>query len=190
MGRRLIALIHEDSALQLSAALEQVDSPHLGADAGELAGVGRFGVPVASVWTGPTDVLVDFSTTAGVTHWLRACVDAQRPYLTGVTNLSAEQDAQIDTAGRSIAVLTAPNMSLGVNLLLRLVEQAARVLRDYDAEIVEAHHRFKKDAPSGTALALCRAVQAGTARRDRPRPCRRRPLPPAAADWHARPPCR
>ncbi len=162
MGRRLVALIHEDATLRLASALEHESSPHVGADAGELAGVGRIGAAVAPSLIGTADVLVDFSTPAGVTHWLRACVETGTPYVTGVTGLSAEQDAQLDAAARRIAVLAAPNMSLGVNLLLRLVEQAARVLRDYDAEIIEAHHRFKKDAPSGTALALCRALQAGS----------------------------
>lgn len=161
MGRRLIALAGEDRRFSLSAAVEHVHSEEVGKDAGELAGIGRSGIPVQDHTETEFDVLIDFSVPAGTMHWLDFCIARRRAFITGVTGLGAAQLAAIEKAAREIPVLAAPNMSLGVNLMLRLVREAAGVLRDYDVEIVESHHRFKRDAPSGTAQALLEAVRTG-----------------------------
>ena len=166
MGRRLIALAAEDDTVEVVSAVESAACPHAGADAGELAGIGRSGIKVSPELAGDPDVVIDFSLPAGTRHWLAACVRAGLPFVTGVTGFGDEHQAELAQAGRKIPLLVAPNMSRGINLLLRLVRDAAGVLRDYDVEIVETHHRFKRDAPSGTAKALGEAVQAG---RDAPR---------------------
>jgi len=163
MGRRLIALASQDARFELVAALEATGHPHLGADSGELAGIGRNHLPLQDHTDTEFRVLVDFSTPAGTAHWLDYCCLKQRAMVIGTTGHSDEQEQAIRRAAGAIPILKAPNMSVGVNVLFRLAAQAARQLGpEYDIEIVEAHHRFKKDAPSGTALGLLEAVtQAG-----------------------------
>jgi 4-hydroxy-tetrahydrodipicolinate reductase len=162
MGRRLIALAAEDDTIEVVSAVESAACPHLGADAGELAGIGKSGIRVCTELAGNPDVVIDFSLPDGTRHWLAACVRAGLPFITGVTGFETDHETAFAQAAQKIPVLVAPNMSLGVNLLLRLVQETAGVLRGYDVEIVEAHHRFKRDAPSGTADALRQAVQAGS----------------------------
>jgi len=162
MGRRLIALAAADETLRVVAALESTDSPHLGADAGDLAGIGRAGLRVVDKTDAPFDVLIDFSSPAGTDHWLAVCRARRRAIVIGTTGHADAQREDIRSAAGVIPVLKAANMSVGVNVLLRAVRQLAAALDEsYDVEIVETHHRFKKDAPSGTALALLEAVHAG-----------------------------
>ena len=161
MGRRLVALAGEESAFELAAALEHQEHPLLGRDSGELAGVGPNGIAVRDHWDGDFDVLIDFSLPAGTMQWLGFCRQRKRALVTGVTGFTREHLEALEKAAGHIPVLKAPNMSLGVNLMLRLVGEAAGVLGDYDVEIVEAHHRLKRDAPSGTAAALADAVCQG-----------------------------
>lgn len=162
MGRRLVALAQQDAALRVTAALESADSPHLGDDVGELAGIGRIGVVVNHRPTADFDVLIDFSLPAGTVHRLELCRERQCPVVIGTTGHDDAQRTAIRRAAEVVPVLHAANMSVGVNLILRLVEDLARRLNaEYDVEITEAHHRFKVDAPSGTALALRDAVTRG-----------------------------
>ncbi len=159
MGLRVIALIASAPDMELAAAVDRPDHPDLGRDAGLLARVGELGVPLAAELTGKPDVAIDFSAPAATLALARRCADLGVPLLIGTTGLPAEARAEIeDAVARRIPVLVAANMSLGINLLLRLVETAARALPGYDVEIVEAHHRRKKDAPSGTAKELARRL--------------------------------
>lgn len=159
MGRRLTALAGETDGLTLVGALEAAGHPDLGKDAGELAGVGALGVVVGDDLPAGAQVAIDFSVPAGARAILAACREAGCALVIGTTGLGEADQKAIDEAGRVIPVLQAANMSLGVNLLLALVgDVAARLGDDYDIEIVEAHHRFKQDAPSGTALALAQAI--------------------------------
>jgi 4-hydroxy-tetrahydrodipicolinate reductase len=163
MGRRLVALAAEDPQFRVAAALEQPGHPLLGQDAGAAAGVGPLSLPFRTAPEGPVDVFIDFTVPLAMRQALRWCTQTGSAAVIGTTGLTAEDHAALDEAARSIALLQAPNMSLGVNLLMSLAAQAARQLGDdYDIEISETHHRFKKDAPSGTALGLAQAICAAT----------------------------
>ncbi|MCA9255490.1 MAG: 4-hydroxy-tetrahydrodipicolinate reductase [Phycisphaerales bacterium] len=169
MGRRLIALASEDPGLQVVSALEHSKSPSIGKDAGELAGIGANGVIVANEPLADFDVLVDFSLPAGTMHWLGHCLEARRSMVTGTTGLSPDQRSAVDKAAGEIAIVSAPNMSVGVNVMLRVAKMLGATLdASYDIEITEAHHRFKVDAPSGTAIALRDAVAEGRTVHDGP----------------------
>jgi 4-hydroxy-tetrahydrodipicolinate reductase len=163
MGQRLVHLTCEDTDLTLGAALEAANHPRLGQDIGEIVGLGRLGVPLASAagWQQRLDVLIDFSTPEGTMTVLPLCVERRIPLVVATTGHTAEQRHEIEAAAHHTALLMAPNMSLSVNVLFQLVRQAATLLKDkgFDVEIVERHHRFKKDAPSGTALHFARIVQ-------------------------------
>jgi len=162
MGRRIIALSTTNPQVRCAAALEGLNSKALGADAGELAGVDSLGVVIADRLDAEVDVVVDFSTPAGSMHWLAVCAEHRLPFVTGTTGFTDEHRGRLREASGGIPVLVGANMSVGVNLMLRLVRQLAGLLdASYDVEIVEAHHRHKLDAPSGTALALRDAVVAG-----------------------------
>lgn len=164
MGRRIIALASADPAFSCVAALESSDSLFLGQDAGQLAGIAHLGLAVTMSPSAPFDVLIDFSTPAGTLHWLRICEQTQTPIVIGVTGHDEPALQAIREASKKTAVLKAANMSLGVNILLRVVRDLAALLpADYDIEIVEAHHRHKADAPSGTAIALHDAIAHGRA---------------------------
>lgn len=160
MGCCVIRLAAEEADLDLVAALEGTHSEAIAKDSGENAGLPRNQLPVQDHTETDFDVLLDFSTPEGTMHWLDFCLTKQRPIVVCTTGHDDAQVKAISAAGDSIAVLKAANTSLGVNAMLRLVADATRMLGDdADIEIVEAHHRFKKDAPSGTANALLRAVQ-------------------------------
>jgi len=169
MGRRIIALAHEDENLQVAAALEHADSKHIGEDAGLLSGVGTINVPVSTSTDGDWDVLVDFSTPTGTMNYLDACLETGRKLVTGTTGLEVDQIERIESAAREIPIVRAANMSVGVNVLLRAVKMMAATLdASFDVEISETHHRFKVDAPSGTAIALRDAVVEGRTVHDGP----------------------
>ncbi len=155
MGRRLIALASVDPSLACVAALEQSGSQALGQDAGTLAGVARLSVEVREETETPFDVLIEFSLPAGTMQWLEVCRSRGCAMVIGTTGHDDEQTQCIKQASESIAALKAPNMSVGVNVMLRLARTLAATLDEsFDVEITEAHHRFKVDAPSGTAVAL------------------------------------
>lgn len=159
MGRRLVALAHEDEQLQLVAALESSGHGLLGQDVGEVAGIGPIGVKLADTLLEEPRIVIDFSLPVAAGAVIRLCLEHRAGLVMGTTGLSAADQAALDDAAGTIPVLQAPNMSLGVNLMFAVAGQiAARLGEDYDIEIVEAHHRFKKDAPSGTALGLAEAI--------------------------------
>lgn len=162
MGGVLIRLIRETPGVVLAGAVDRPKSPRLGQDAGEVAGAGRVGVEVVDRLAAPQgerQVVVDFTTPEASVANLKAAARVGAPVVIGTTGFTAAQLRRVRTLAAKTPTVFAPNMSLGVNLLLDLVRQAARRLGDaYDVEVVEAHHRFKKDAPSGTALALAQAA--------------------------------
>ncbi len=156
MGQRIVALTHQSADLAVAAALEWEGSPLLKRDAGEVAGIGRIGVPLTSVLVEHVDVVIDFSVPEALVAMARMCGERQIPLVVATTGLNAAQKAAVATAAQTTAVLQSPSMSMAVNVAMKLVREASRVLRDLpdgcDVEVVERHHRFKEDAPSGTAL--------------------------------------
>ena len=158
MGKILIEAIAEVDNAQLSVATEHPDSSLLGADAGELAGVGKNGVAiVSSLDDAPNDfdVLIDFTRPEPTLTHLAWCVANNKSMIIGTTGFSDAEKAEIDAAGEKISIVFAANFSIGVTLTLKLLEMASRVLGDsVDIEVIEAHHRHKIDAPSGTALKM------------------------------------
>jgi len=164
MGHALLESVFADADLVLHGALDRADNPQLGRDAGEqfgrLSGV-KVTSDVAAALNG-ADVLVDFTRPEASMLYLEACKKAGVGMVIGTTGFSAEQKSAIQAASEKISIVFAPNMSVGVTLLINLVEQAAKVLKDgYDIEVVEMHHRHKVDAPSGTALRLGEAAAHG-----------------------------
>jgi len=168
MGRSLIQACHETGGVELAAALEHPDSPLLGSDAGELAGVGRTGVALGAelgAVLDAFDVLIDFTRPGPALANLAVCRQAGKRMVIGTTGFDDAGKAQIAAAAKHIPIVFAPNMSVGVNLCLKLLDLAARVLGDgVDIEIIEAHHRHKVDAPSGTALRMGEVVAAALGR--------------------------
>ncbi|MBS0421104.1 MAG: 4-hydroxy-tetrahydrodipicolinate reductase [Proteobacteria bacterium] len=164
MGQALVRAAASES-IEITAAVASAKSEALGKDAGVLAGVTPLGVTVTAdlpAALGAADVAIDFSNAAATQSNLAACRQARKPLLIGTTGFSL--DSELQEAAREIPVLVAPNTSLGVTLLIELVRQAAAALpAAFDIEIIEAHHRMKKDAPSGTALALGQAAAQGRA---------------------------
>jgi 4-hydroxy-tetrahydrodipicolinate reductase len=154
MGQALIEALRGDNELQLGAALEIPGHASLGKD---VSGV-KIGMDVAAALAA-ADVLVDFTRPDGTLANLRACQAQGKAMVIGTTGFSAEQRKEIEQAAKSVAIVMAANFAVGVNALFKLVESAARILGEgYDVEIIEAHHRQKVDAPSGTALHLGRTV--------------------------------
>ncbi|MFZ2290447.1 MAG: 4-hydroxy-tetrahydrodipicolinate reductase [Halopseudomonas yangmingensis] len=162
MGKALIEAIGQTEGAQLSAAIERPQSSLVGADAGELAGVGRLGVVIAGSLEqvlGDFDVLIDFTHPSSTLVNLQLCRVHGKAMVIGTTGFSEAEKAQIADAARDIPVVLAANFSVGVNLCLKLLDMAARVMgEDADIEIIEAHHRHKVDAPSGTALRMGEVV--------------------------------
>jgi 4-hydroxy-tetrahydrodipicolinate reductase len=166
MGRAVVRAASElPDQLIVTAAVASTSSTALGQDAGELAGIGRLDVPVTddlAAALARADLVIDFSQPHATRSNLTVCRAARKPLLIGTTGFAAELTALFDAAATEIPLLVAPNTSVGVTLLIELTRMAARALHaDFDIEIVEAHHRLKKDAPSGTALALGNAAAQG-----------------------------
>lgn len=164
MGRAVISLALTDARFALVAAHSREGSEYVGHDAGVLAGRAACGMPVhddlESV-LGAADVVIDFTRPEFTVALAGKCASAGCALVSGTTGMDAAQRGQLAEAGTSIPVIWAPNMSVGVNLLLAALRQvAARLGEDFDAEIVEAHHRYKVDAPSGTAIALGEVIAA------------------------------
>ncbi len=164
MGHALLEGVFADAQLQLHAALDRADSPQIGQDAGAHLGK-KLGVNISSDVAAAlkgADVLIDFTRPEASLHYLEACKQAGVRHVIGTTGFTIEQKAKIEAASKEIAIVFAPNMSVGVSLLINLVEQAAKTLNEgYDIEVVEMHHRHKVDAPSGTALRLGEAAAQG-----------------------------
>ncbi|MET0088836.1 MAG: 4-hydroxy-tetrahydrodipicolinate reductase [Candidatus Thiodiazotropha sp.] len=162
MGRSLVQAVHETAGLTLGAATERPASSLLGADAGELAGIGKLGVSLVEDLTqvvGDFDVVIDFTSPQATLQHLEVCRANGKSLVVGTTGLDTAQKDILRSAAEQITIVFAPNMSVGVNLCFKLLETAARVLGDEaDIEIIEAHHRHKVDAPSGTALRMGEVV--------------------------------
>jgi 4-hydroxy-tetrahydrodipicolinate reductase len=165
MGRTLIEAVNQTEGAEVTAAIERPESSLVGADAGELAGVGRIG---ASVVAGidevinDFDVLIDFTAPAATLANAASCAKAGKGMVIGTTGFTPDEKSQLLTAQSNIPLCIASNFSVGVNLCFKLLEEATKVLGDsVDIEVFEAHHRHKVDAPSGTALSMGEAV-AGT----------------------------
>jgi len=165
MGRELVRAASDSPDLSVSAAVASSASAAIGKDAGELAGIKTLGVRVTNdlaAALSAVDVAIDFSDPRVTQSNLTACRLARKPLLIGTTGYAADLGAAFQAAAKDIPLLVAPNTSVGVTLLVELVRQAARALpAQFDIEIVEAHHRMKRDAPSGTALALGKAAAEG-----------------------------
>ncbi len=165
MGRMLVQCGHEMAGIEVTGATEIAGHASLGSDAGELAGVGALGAAltdsVAEALSN-ADTLIDFTFHTAVAANATAAAAAGKSLIIGTTGLTDDETATVREASGTVPIVWAPNMSLGVNLLFALAKRAAAILgADYDAEIVEVHHRHKKDAPSGTALRLGEKVAAG-----------------------------
>ena len=160
MGRRIVALAAENEAFDIVCATEYSGSPDLGRDAGQLAGVGALGIELTDELSGDKpDVAIDFSLPDGTMKFLGPCRDAGIAMVIGTTGLTDAQEAEILEAARTIPIVKAGNYSMGITLLCKLAAIAAEALGDnYDIEITETHHRFKKDAPSGTAIMLAKSI--------------------------------
>lgn len=159
MGRRIIALATEEKRFRLVEAVDHPQSPFLQEDAGRLAGVGELGVPVTDTLKTKCDVVIDFSLPQAADQVIDFCLKTGSALVIGATGLTEAHLERLREAGKSIAIVQATNMSLGMNLLFNLVGKVAASLGpEYDIEIIEAHHRFKKDAPSGSALSLAKAI--------------------------------
>ena len=169
MGMELVRTLQGVAAARLTAAIDRSDGTALGRDAGEQAGVASAGVKVTAdlrAVLGEVDVLIDFSSAAAVAATAQACAAAGVALLVGTTGLDESAQRSLEAAAATVPILVAPNTSLALNVLLDLVQRAARALPNgYDIEIFEAHHRHKVDAPSGTALALGEAAAAGRGER-------------------------
>lgn len=159
MGTRLIQLIDADPSLSLVAAIERADHPQIGGDVGPLVGLGTLGVSLGAILDVQADAAIDFSSPAATLAFAKRCMELQVPLVIGTTGLEAEQRTELERLAASIPILISSNFSKGVNILMRLVALAASALgSSADIEIVERHHHFKKDAPSGTALRLAEIV--------------------------------
>jgi 4-hydroxy-tetrahydrodipicolinate reductase len=168
MGNRIVACLADTPGLRLVAALEAPGHPSLGADAGELAGVRKAGVAVgadAAAAITPDRVLIEFSVPEASLDHLRLVAKSGARAVIGTTGFSAAQRAEIGELARRAAILLSPNMSVATNVAFKLLATMAKALGDeYDVEITETHHRFKKDAPSGTALRMAEIVAAALGR--------------------------
>ncbi len=157
MGRELCRAALQTDGIELAGGTVEPDAPELHADLGELCGAGRTGVTATEAPPEHAGVLIEFTTPEATVEHLSYGL----PHVIGTTGLSDGQLAQVEEAAKSVPVVLAPNMSVGVNLLREVVRDLAAKLEGYDIEVVEAHHRNKKDAPSGTALFLARAAAEG-----------------------------
>lgn len=169
MGRTLIKAVADSKFATLGAAIERPESEFLGIDAGELAGISKTGVVVrgsVAAVSDAFDVLIDFTRPQVTLENVKACIDGGRKIVVGTTGFSSDEYRQLQQAASHIALVAAPNMSVGVNLCFKLLDIAATVLGDeVDIEIIEAHHRHKVDAPSGTALRMGEVVAQALGRR-------------------------
>lgn len=168
MGRTLTALITQTPAAQLVAAIEAAGQPSVGKDAGDVAGVGPLGVTITEDFAAACTagaVALDFTNASAALDHLRTAVQRRAAIVIGSTGFNAQQQEELGRLGPQTRSVIAPNMSVGIAVLQRLIAEAAKALGgDFDPEIVEMHHRMKIDAPSGTALALARTVAAATSR--------------------------
>lgn len=165
MGRTLVRKVTEAEGLEVSGGLEIVGSPALGEDLGKLAGMDPLGIVASddakAVFAG-ADVVIDFTLAEATANNALIAAEVGTAFVVGTTGMNDDQQARIEKAATQVAIVQAGNMSLGVNLLMQVTKQVAAALGlDWDIEVVESHHRWKVDAPSGTALMLGKAAAEG-----------------------------
>lgn len=162
MGKRILALCHEHPDIEIAGALEAPGHPDQGKDAGEVAGIGALNVPItdnAAEVLEKVDVLIDFTFPDVSVANVEAAAAAGKAIVVGTTGIPEAQREAMARVGAGTRCLIAPNMSMGVNLLFKLAGEVSRALgEEFDVEIVEAHHRMKKDSPSGTAVKLAEII--------------------------------
>ncbi|MBW1791977.1 MAG: 4-hydroxy-tetrahydrodipicolinate reductase, partial [Deltaproteobacteria bacterium] len=168
MGQRISYMVSQNPDLQLAGGFEQADNPNVGRDIGEVAGFGTIGVaigPDLPAVINDGDVLIDFTFHTATMEFAKVAAENNKAMVIGTTGLSPENLAELKKLSEKIAIVQAPNMAIGVNVLFKITQKVASILGDdYDIEIVEAHHRMKKDAPSGTALKLGEMAALGVGR--------------------------
>lgn len=156
MGQRVIALASKESRYEIVAAIESATHPALGQDAGVIAGIGEMGLLLTVTGESDADVVIDFSVPDAAVAVLTHCLEFKKPMVIATTGFDEHQDVFIRQSAENIPIVWAPSMSTAVNLLMKLTQVASAALTNYpsgvDVEIIERHHRFKEDAPSGTAL--------------------------------------
>ena len=166
MGRRVIAMAAESAAFNIAAAVDIATHPDIGKDAGLLAGIGEIGVNLTAACPKTADVMIDFSLPQATDATIEYCAKNGIALILATTGLTGSQLINLKTAADKIPIVYATNMSVGMNVLFATVGKVAKMLgEDYDIEITEAHHRFKKDSPSGTALSLAETIAEETARK-------------------------
>ena len=165
MGKRILSLAIDAGTFDVIAAVERRDHPDIGKDAGLVAGAGPINVKLESVYPSGADVVIDFSAADAADKTIDHCVENGNAFVLGTTGLSDQRLQKIKVASEKVPVVYGTNMSVGMNVLFTLVGKVASMLgEDYDVEIIEQHHRFKKDAPSGSALTLAGNICKATGR--------------------------
>ncbi len=168
MGKRIIAMVAENPSTELVAAFERPDHENIGKDAGAVAGIGDLGVIINGSLLevmDKGDVLIDFTTPEATLENLKVASEKGLPIVIGTTGIGGDDLKQAEELGRKTRCVMAPNMSVGVNVMFKIAGEMAKILGgEYDMEILEVHHRFKKDAPSGTAMRLARILAEATGR--------------------------
>ena len=168
MGIRIINIINETEGVALAGAFEHPDNKLVGQDAGMVAGIGEAGVKISGsvddiIDSG--DVIIDFTVPAATITNLKKAASAGKAMVIGTTGFTGDELKEIRNTAKNMRLVMAPNMSVGVNVMFRIAAEMAKILgSDYDMEIIEAHHRLKKDAPSGTAIGLARKLAEATGR--------------------------
>jgi 4-hydroxy-tetrahydrodipicolinate reductase len=165
MGRRIVSLGMEAGRFDIIGAVERADHPDIGRDAGLVAAAGQINVKIDNVYPAGAEVAIDFSMPEVADKTVDYCLENKAALVIGTTGLSDEQHGEIEAASEKIPIIYGTNMSVGMNVLFALVGKVASMLGgEYDIEIVERHHRFKKDAPSGSALTLAKNICTETGR--------------------------
>lgn len=156
MGARLIDLGFKAAEFKIVDAVDSENHPKLGGDAGLLSGIGEIGVPLSADFSGQAEAVIDFSVPAGADRAINYCRSSKTPLVMATTGLEDSTKSNLEAAAKEIPIVFAPSMSLAVNLTMKMVEMAGGALKDHssgvDVEIIERHHRYKADSPSGTAL--------------------------------------
>lgn len=162
MGGRLVCLLKESAALTLAGAIESKGHVSIGEDAGEVAGCGHMGVPIRDDFAAVIErgeVVIDFSAPTATLEHLRAAAQSRRAMVIGTTGFSPQELTELRSLAKSIPCVFSPNMSVGVNIIFKAIAEMAKTFgEEYDIEVIEAHHRLKKDAPSGTALKMAEVL--------------------------------
>jgi len=168
MGVRIIHMIYQQKGITLAGAFERPGHPSVGQDVGQVAGIGPIGVKVAGSMEealGSGEVVIDFTSPQATVEHLRLAAGRGLSMVVGTTGISADGLREISELAKGIRIVMSPNMSVGVNVMFRIAGEMARILgNDYDMEILEVHHRLKKDAPSGTAMRLAQILSASVGR--------------------------